>query len=72
MIGNAPSRGTPRRWLFLPLCVAMFPPAGCNTTSTSHKPLAAVRQMLPGQKDAELRKKVEADSFPTAEKAGIQ
>jgi hypothetical protein len=66
MIGTGPWR-----WILVPLCAAMIPAGGCNTPSNSHKPLASVREMLPGQKDAALRKKVEADSFPSAEKAGI-
>jgi hypothetical protein len=52
---------------------ALFlPEAGCTGGGSARKPMDAVTELIPGQKEANLRKRVEADSFPTAEKAGIQ
>ncbi len=64
-------RGPGRRlaWSALLAVAMLFPTAGCSSTS---RPLDAVSGIIPGNKDAAFRKKVEADSFPTASQAGIQ
>lgn len=51
--------------------------AGCGGVARGLRdPATAVRelpsQIVPGRKEATLRKKVEADHFPTAQEAGIQ
>ena len=53
-------------WLFwvaiLAACI-LLPEAGCGTICSN---------LIPGHEKAVLRKKVDADPFPTAEKAGVQ
>lgn len=54
----------------------LVPAAGCGAAGGPRNPVAAMRelpsQLVPGQKDAALRKKVEDDKFPTAQEAGVQ
>lgn len=52
--------------------VVLLPTSGCSSSNSSRGPLASVKEMLPGQKEAALRQKVEKDTFPTAQQAGIQ
>jgi hypothetical protein len=64
--------------LAAPLLAAgmLLPLVGCASPSNSGQPAGGGRSLtsaiLPNAKDAELRKKVEADHFPTAAQAGIQ
>jgi hypothetical protein len=58
--------------VFLLLIALAAPLAGCASTSDPSKSHDTMLDLIPGHKDAALRQKVEADNFPTAEKAGIQ
>ena len=64
-------------WAALLAAGVFLSTSGCGSgPSGLRSPVAAVRELpdkiIPGQKDASLRKKVEADHFPTAQEAGIQ
>ena len=69
--------GSPQRPGRLPLAAVLaagllLATFGCET---AQRPAATGKQtpfkILPGKSDSELRKKVEADPFPSAAKAGI-
>jgi len=68
---------TVARLLAAPLLAAglLLPLAGCASPSNSGQSAAGgslTSAIFPNAKDAELRRKVEADHFPTAAQAGIQ
>ena len=73
-------RGVPiAAWLLGgPLLAAgmLLPCAGCASPSNPGQPAAGVTGLTsggwPNGKDADLRKRVEANHFPTAAQAGIQ
>lgn len=43
--------------------------AGCLSSNDSHRTSGGLADLIPGHKEAALRKRVEADSFPSADQA---
>jgi outer membrane murein-binding lipoprotein Lpp len=61
--------------VFLPAAFLLLGLAGCTSSPKSDQSAAGgpmASSILSNAKDAQLRKRVEADHFPTAAQAGIQ
>ncbi|MEI8374511.1 MAG: hypothetical protein WCJ35_16930 [Planctomycetota bacterium] len=60
-----------RSWMALMflMTATLLSAAGCLSSSDSHRTSGGLADLIPGHKEAALRKRVESDSFPSANQA---